>query len=111
MSTSKQKTAFKKVIKNAQEGNPKTMGMILRESGYSVSKSKTPKSILDSKGFQKLLARVDDEVILSRVAEILIDTDKRSALTAADMFLKLKDRYPDKQIKIGAIQQIKDIYE
>ena len=97
--TLKQKTAFKKVLENVSEGNPKSAHQLLTESGYHKI-AKQPSRILDSKGFQALLSTIDDKVILDRINEILSDTDKRSSLTAADMLLKLKDRYPASKSKV-----------
>ena len=100
MPTLKQKTAFKKMVKNIADGNPKSMGEIMIESGYEENSAIKPSQLTNSKGFQLLLSRIDDEVILSRIKEILVDTDKRSSLTAADMLLKLKDRYPASKSKV-----------
>ena len=103
--TLKQKTAFKKVLENEACGNPKTAGQILRESGYSPKLSLQPSRIFKSDGFQELMKQVDDNVILSRVYSILQDDDKRSSLVAADMLLKLKDRFPAGKIKLGAFDE------
>ena len=96
MATLKQQTAFKKVSENIGITNPKTSGEILLESGYSKSISESPKVVFQSKGFQELLNQIDDGVILNKLYEILKSDDKRSALTSADMLLKLKNKYPDR---------------
>ena len=90
--------------------NPKTAGVILRESGYGKI-SKQPCRILQSKGFQELLAQIDDQDILKRVHEILVDDDKRSSLVAADMLLKLKDKYPAGKLKLGAFDERDQVTE
>ena len=110
MVTLKQQTLFDKVLVNVRNGNPKSLGALMIESGYHKI-SEQPIRIIKSKGFQYLLGQIDDKIILGRVFEILLSDDKRSALTSADMLLKLKDRYPDKVIKIGALQQIQEVYE
>jgi hypothetical protein len=100
MATLKQKTAFKKTLKNIEERNPKSMGEIMLESGYSKATAINPgKNLIQKKGWQELLAAIDDGAILKRIIEILLDTDKRSSLTAADMLLKLKNKYPDQKTK------------
>ena len=98
MPTVKQKTAFDKIVKNMSEGNPKTAGEILTESGYGKI-ALQPSRILDSKGFQELLSGVNDQDILSKFYEILLSDDKRSALSAGIELLKLKDRYPKESNK------------
>ena len=108
--TPKQRKAFEGVVENLKADKPQPMGVVLRKAGYGRI-ANSPCRILGSKGFQSLLDTIDDDIILGRIKEILTDDDKRSSLTAADMLLKLKNRYPDKQIRLGAIQQISDIYE
>lgn len=99
MATLKQKTAFKKMLDNVSQGNPETMGQILTKSGYKKISSQ-PIRILDSKGFQELLAQIDDDEILKRFYGILRDDDKRASLQAGIELLKLKDRYPVQKSKI-----------
>ena len=64
------------------------------------------------KRFTELLNDVNDEEILNRITEILRDDDKRSSLSAADMLLKLKDKYPDQKTKVtglfGVIDSLKE---
>ena len=91
--TIKQRTAFKNIAENITSGNPETMGQILVKSGYKKI-SKQPIRIVNSKGFQELLAEIDDKEILNKFYEILRDEDKRSSLSAGIELLKLKDRYP-----------------
>lgn len=100
MATLKQKTAFKKVLENIENKNPKTAGQILVESGYDKLTAKHPSQVLDSKGFQKLLSKINDDVILSKFYEILCDNDKRASIQAGIELLKLKDRYPANKSKI-----------
>ena len=52
-----------------------------------------------------LLAQIKDADILARVYGILLDEDKRSSLIAADMLLKLKDKYPAGKLKLGAFEE------
>ena len=81
------------------EGNPQTMGQILIASGYDKNTADKPIQVISSAGFQALLAKIDDEVILNRFKEILVDDDKRSSLSAGIELLKLKDRYPKESNK------------
>ena len=100
MPTIKQRQAFKKVSESIGNKQPISIGKAMRESGYSQSTSKTPQRLTDSKGWKELLAAIDDNEILEKIYSILMDSDKRSALSAADMLLKLKDKYPQKASKL-----------
>ena len=78
------------------------MGKIMREVGYSKKTAINPKDLTESKGWQELLNEVPDEELKNRLLEIAQDKDKRSALIAIDMLLKLKDKYPATKAKIAA---------
>lgn len=108
MPTLKQKTAFKKVLENMEAKNPETAGQILIKSGYDITTSKRPSQVIDSKGFQALLAQIDDNEILTRFYQILSDDDKRASLQAGIELLKLKDRYPDQKTKVTGLFGILD---
>ncbi len=109
MPTIKQKTAFDKIVKNMSEGNPKTAGEILTESGYGKI-ALQPSRILDSKGFQELLTIIDDKEILDKFRDILLGDDKRSSLSAGIELLKLKNRYPQQENKvIGLFEKVGEL--
>lgn len=83
----------------------------MRKAGYS-KKSAHVLAITKTKTWKQLLAEIDDEEILNKIKEILKDEDKRSSLTAADMLLKLKDRYPAHKTKItGLFETLKELEE
>ena len=103
MPTLKQKTAFKKMVKNMGSGNPQTMGQVLIASGYDLDTANKPSQVITSQGFQALLAKIDDETILNRFKEILVDEDKRASLQAGVELLKLKDRYPKEATKFTSL--------
>lgn len=99
--TIKQRLAFENLTKAIANEEPFTMGEIMRRSGYSQVSSEAPElNLLSKPGFQMLLSKISDEHILSRVYDILVDDDKRASLQAADMLLKLKDRYPAGKLKV-----------
>jgi hypothetical protein len=61
MSTLRQKIAAKKIseiLGNYKPDDKVDLGKILREAGFSVSTSKTPKNVTESKGFQKMLDKL-----------------------------------------------------
>lgn len=56
MATTRQKRAAKKISENIGSENPKPVGEILREVGYSESISESPALVTESKGFKELMA-------------------------------------------------------
>jgi hypothetical protein len=99
--TIRQKQAFKVLTKKIAGEKPFTMGEVMVTAGYSPASAVNPEANLLSKpGFQALLTKIDDDHILSRIYGILLDDDKRASLQAADMLLKLKDRYPAGKLKV-----------
>ena len=105
MPTFKQKQALKKILEN--RGN---ISKSMREVGYASNTAKNPKNLTESKGWKELLAEIDDEIILSKIRKILLSDDKRASLSAADMLLKLKDKYPASKTKIDLYEQeLKDL--
>ena len=43
---------------------------------------------------------IEDGPLLNRLKEIAMDKGKREAMTAIDMLLKLKDKYPAGKVKV-----------
>ena len=110
--TIKQKIAFNNLTEKIREKKPVKLGDVMIESGYTEATARNPEKNLTSKtGWQLLMASIDDKTILKRITEILIDNDKRASLQAADMLLKLKDKYPDKKFKIGTFQEKEDLFK
>ena len=109
--TIRQKTTFDILLKAIQAGEPFTWKAVMTKGGYSpVTATRPELNLVSREGFQKLLARIDDSSVLARVYEIIFGEDKRSALTAADMIMKLKDRYPAQKSKIvGLFETIKSL--
>lgn len=101
MSTRKQKLALEKTIEN--RGN---ISRSMLEAGYSPATAKNPKNLTGSKGWQDLLGSViNEEILIERVYAIAMQDDKRAALQAVDMLLKLRDRYPAGKLKIHQFEE------
>lgn len=108
MPTAQQKKALDIKLQKIQENKPIVMGEIMREAGYSDKASEHPARLEKSKGWQELLALIDEKPLLARLAEIAMDTDKRASIAAIQELLKLKDRYPEKKLKLGRLDEEMD---
>jgi len=83
----------------ANEGLPVKHAMV--KAGFSPKYANNPQKVTKSLSWNFLLGTIDDRVILTRVMRILNSQDNRSALQAADMLLKLKDKYPAGKLKFS----------
>ena len=100
---------FTNCLENVKQGKEMNVKREMLDAGYSKT-SASVGIIKKTKTWQKLLSEIDDEEILEKVKEILKAEDKRSSLTAADMLLKLKDRYPAQKSKIvGLFDRISEL--
>jgi len=105
------KNVFDNTLKDVRNGKKVSISGAMRKEGYSESSCKALK-VTQTKTWETLLKEIDDDVVLKRVFEILMGDDKRSSLTAADMLLKLKDKYPAQKSKImGLFQAIDNLKE
>ena len=111
--TIRQQNTFDVLLKAIREGKPFHWKAVMIQGGYSKNTAVCPVyNLLNREGFQKLLLRIDDAPILAKIYEIIFGEDKRSSLTAADMIMKLKDRYPAQKSKIvGLFETIKGLEE
>jgi len=98
----RQKTAFNKTLENIAIKKPVVMENVMIESGYSKATAINPyKNLISKKGWNELLAQIDDNKVLNNISKIANDlTDKRSALSANEVLLKLKDRFPAGKLKV-----------
>lgn len=102
-----------KALQYLSENIGAPLGEAMRFAGYSEATSKTPQRLTESVGWQDLLNKVEDAGLVSRLWEIAMDApDRRSALQAIDILLKLKDRYPAGKLKVQAyneeLERLKD---
>ena len=101
MASELQKKAFEIRAKKIKEKKPVVMKEVLLEAGASTSTARVPKLITDSKGWQELLAKYDDEPIVDLIYEEgLSKTDKRNATENRKILLTLKDRFPKQDTKV-----------
>ena len=90
--------AVRRVYDLGSKGGSKTPKKLNQTARSIASENLTKPHI--KREFKEALASIDDEVILERFYEILLDKDKRSALEAGKQLLKLKDRYPAGKLKL-----------
>lgn len=104
--TIKQKQAFNKALSNIAKGEHKSWNKTMQEVGYSEATAKNPtKNLLNKPAFKELLNKVHDDDLLRKLRDIALDdNDKRASISAIDMLLKLKDRYPAGKLKMQEYQ-------
>ena len=96
MATTKQENALKIKVENPK----KNMGNIMLEAGYAKETARKPKLLTNSKGWQELLSKVDDVLLVDKLYQIALDKqDKRSCMDAIKEIFKLKDKYPSTKYK------------
>ena len=106
------KAIIKKMSDKIRKGERVNKKEILLEVGYSESIAETPSRVLETQGFQQLLANVNDGAILKRLLSIVTGSSKDAdAINSAKELLKLKDRYPAGKLKIqGYNDELSEIY-
>lgn len=110
--TVRQRLTFQALLKAIEKGENFKFGDLMIQGGYSKTSALNPGMALTSRpGWQELMAMISDEVILGKIYEVLLDKDKDSSLKAADMLLKIKDKYPAGKLKIGAFQERDKVLE
>ena len=77
----------------------------MRKAGYSEATAHNPQYITRLPTFQDILNGVSDDIVIQRIIKALVSEDNRAALQAADMLLKLKDRYPAGKLKVQAYHE------
>lgn len=109
--TIKQKLAFSQMLRAVEAKKEFSLGEIMLSSGFSKATAINPgKNLVSRPGFQRLLGEISDEMILARVYQVLFGKSNRDALAAADMLLKLKDKYPASKSKVmGLFTTINDL--
>ncbi len=76
--TIKQKLTFSILLRKIEKKEPFDLQEIMMKSGFSEATARNPgKNLLEKDGFRLLLSQIDDQVILARFYQILLDNDKR----------------------------------
>lgn len=112
MATNKQRQTHKVLIDSiVNKGSVLTMQDAMIKGGYSPQVARNPKVVTESKGWQELLLKYNDELLMDRLNDIALDNeDKRSSIEAIKEIFKLKDRYPAQRSKIiGLFDKISEL--
>ena len=115
--TPKQERFVKETVKTL---NPTKAALAVYEVGsrggdkYPVARAIASENLtkpLIRKRFEECLNEIDDEEVIGVIKEILHSGDARARLQAADMAMKLKDRYPaQKQQWQGQLESLGRYY-
>ena len=107
----KVKEVFRRSLQHIKEGKKPNISGNMRAVGYAKTSAHALK-VTQTKTWQRLLAQIDDQMLLDRLTEIALDPkDKRASLVGITELLKLKDRYPDKKVRLGTIEEQQDVFE
>ena len=103
---------FNEAMDSVRIGKKPSISKIMLNRGYSKSSARSLK-VTQTKTWAQLLNEIDDNMLKARLIELAGDKkDKRASLTAIDMLLKLKDRYPAQkqqwQGQLEALSRYKD---
>jgi len=98
------KKVHDRVMEQVSSGQQPNVSQAMREMGYSETSVRAQK-VTKSLTWQELMGEVDDSLIVGQVYKVLMGQDARATLQAADMLLKLKDRYPANKIKAGVLDE------
>jgi len=111
--TIKQELTFAAMLNAIENGEGFNLKDLMIKSGYSKNTAVNPgKNLIKKEGWQQLMAQINDEIILAKIYEVLFAGDKDSTLKAADMLLKLKDKYPAQKSKVfGLFQTLEGLKE
>lgn len=78
MATARQKKAVEKLVENGGNDQPRPMGEILKEVGYSDAVAKNPQKLTESKGFKDLIDQyLPDDFILDALQQDIINKPEK----------------------------------
>ncbi len=114
----------KKFLENYVKNGGNRMQAVI-DAGYNIGKNggKYPKSTASTLGAnilekvnnnQKLRDMLEEkgitkERVLDKISKLLESSDQRVVFQVIDLYLKLKEEYPDPKLRIGKIDDIGDI--
>ncbi len=100
------KTVFDNSLKNVSNGKSPNVSTEMAKAGYSPSSCRALK-VTQSRTWKDLLNRIDDEMVIAMLQEIVKEKeDKRARIAAGVELLKLKDRYPQQKSKAVGLFEI-----
>ena len=105
--TTKQKLAASKLQETA--GN---VSKAMKLAGYSESSAKDPQRLTRSKGWQELMEKyLPDKGLLQVHKGLLKNNDWRARDAGLDKAYKIKGKYADSKIQIGASEELEKVLD
>ena len=112
MATKRQEKVIEVMIEARKEGKTLTGKEILKRADYSKGALVQPGRVFNSKGIQELINKYGLQSIIDKTfKEALSDKDKRNATANRRIILELADAFPDKKVRLGAIDQRNTLLE
>lgn len=105
--TNRQKLAASKLQETA--GN---VSKAMKLAGYSDASAKDPQRLTRSKGWQELMEKhLPDKNLLHIHKELLKNADWRARDSGLDKAYKIKGKYADSKIQIGASEELEKVLD
>ena len=105
--TTKQKLAASKLMEN--DGN---VSKSMVAAGYSKASAKNPQRLTESKGWQKLMEKyLPDKGLLQVHKGLLKNADWHARDAGLDKAYKIKGKYADSKIQIGASEELEKVLD
>lgn len=96
----------------SQQIEDTSMYKLMIKAGYTPETAKNPYRVFKTKSWQMLLAEIDDRPLLYRLLELAMNRkNEKVALDALKEVFKLKDRYPEKKVLMGALKEREEVIE
>jgi hypothetical protein len=110
MATTKQKIAAKKLSENiGKQKSKKSMGKILKESGYSESVCKTPQRVTETKGWKELMEEYFPTEYVYKIHKKLLN--KKEIVSYKGEFVKTRQPHSDVKYALDMVYKLKGLYK
>lgn len=104
----KVKNIFNEYMEQVSAGQNPSLLAIQKKHGYSETGARSY-MVTKTKTWEKLLSRIDDEPLLARLEQIVVEGKDTDSIKAIQELFKIKGRYP--KLGGGIDKEIVELYE
>ncbi|GAB4158430.1 MAG: hypothetical protein Fur003_2190 [Candidatus Dojkabacteria bacterium] len=111
MATIRQKRAVEKLSENIRnpKSNRKSLGSILKDSGYSESVCKAPQRVTESKGWSELMSKYFPEEYLLKIHKKLLN--KKETISYKGNYIQTDQPHTDVKYALEMIYKLKGLFK